>query len=181
MNDRLDPATVCRLLDAATGASWALDASDPLHPVVCVSLASGGTQVLRVKRDAAEAASDDVAFIADCRTDAETLLAALASGIDPEAGLLLAIADRIERASPAPWEAFLEQGGGMGGCTFIRVGGMDDAEPDLYLWLDGALAPDPDHELVAVLRSQLPRLLSAVLSMRGGSSEWPATGRSSDG
>ena len=72
-----------------------------------------------------------------------------------------AIERRAAAASPPPWKAFLASDGGVAGSSVIWVSDRDD-EPDMYLWLDGAIAPDADFEFVAAVRQDVPRLLEAV-------------------
>jgi len=46
------------------------------------------------------------------------------------------LAELVEAASPAPWESFVEERGPIGGKSFIRLGGFDDSQPDMYTKID---------------------------------------------
>jgi hypothetical protein len=80
------------------------------------------------------------------------------------------IEERCNAASKPPWESFLESQGGFGGNSFIRVGGMDDNEPDMYVSRDvvGGLVPASDDDLnfIAYARQDLPHLLAEVRRQR---------------
>src|SRR5215472_847851 len=77
---------------------------------------------------------------------------------------------RCEAASKQPRECFLESHGGLGGSSFIRVGGMDDNEPDMYASRDGVEglmpASDGDLDFIAYARQDLPDLLAEVRRLR---------------
>ena len=40
----------------------------------------------------------------------------------------------IAAATPEPWEASIEEREPIGGSSFIRIGGFDDAIPDMYVY-----------------------------------------------
>jgi hypothetical protein len=44
-----------------------------------------------------------------------------------------AIEARVVGASKAPWQSFVEGRDHTSGDNFIRVGGLDDDEPDMYV------------------------------------------------
>jgi hypothetical protein len=67
-------------------------------------------------------------------------------------------------ASPAPWQAF--GGPGIGGPAFIRLGGEDDNQPDMYLTHDGDPAPLADLDFIAAARNVVPRLVAELRSRR---------------
>jgi hypothetical protein len=83
--------------------------------------------------------------------------------------------DELERliagASPAPWEAF--SGAAIGGPDFIRLGGLDDSQPDMYVEHDGKPAPAADLHFVAAARNYLPRLIAEVRRHRLGERPGP--------
>jgi hypothetical protein len=134
---------------AASADSWEIG-SGPGE--VRVRWADGRVATMRVMRDLAPAAAADVSFVAHAREDVARLLSGSAAARSD-------VAARAAAASPAPWRAFCESDGGLGGCSVISVGELDP-EPDLYLWLDGEIAPDADFEFVAAAREGIPRLLA---------------------
>jgi hypothetical protein len=81
---------------------------------------------------------------------------------------LAAIAARAAAASPAPWEAFVEGRDHLGGDDFIRVGGLDDDEPDMYVLRDRTPASAADLDFIAHARQDIPRLVAEVRRLRGG-------------
>jgi hypothetical protein len=68
-------------------------------------------------------------------------------------------------ASPAPWEPFY--GPGIGGPDFVRIGGLDDSQPDMYVDHDGHPAPVADLEFIAAARNYVPRLIAEIKRLRG--------------
>src|SRR5262249_48402138 len=82
--------------------------------------------------------------------------------------------DQIEQrcggASKPPWQSFIEGRDHWGGDNFIRIGGMDDSEPDMYVsraTAEGLVpASDADLGFVAYARPGLPRLLAEVRRLR---------------
>jgi hypothetical protein len=73
----------------------------------------------------------------------------------------------VAGASPAPWEVFA--GPGIAGDDFIRLGGNNDAQPDMYVSYDGKSAPESDLDFIAAARNYLPRLLAEVRQRRAAS------------
>ncbi len=69
-------------------------------------------------------------------------------------------------ATPGPWEAFVEEREPIGGCSFIRMAGFDDAVPDMYVYHDDKIAPARDLDFIAAARTYLPRLLEEVSRAR---------------
>jgi hypothetical protein len=67
-------------------------------------------------------------------------------------------------ASPAPWQVFA--GPGIGGPDFIRLGGDDDTQPDMYVLHDGEPAPVADLDFMAAARNHVPRLIAEVRRQR---------------
>ena len=43
------------------------------------------------------------------------------------------IEQRCDAASKPPWQSFIEGRDHWGGDNFIRIGGLDDSEPDMYV------------------------------------------------
>jgi hypothetical protein len=94
-------------------------------------------------------------------------------GDEPDS-LTDAALEQIERrcnaASKPPWQSFVEGRDHWGGDNFIRVGGMDDSEPDMYVSraVGRGLAPasDADLDFIASARQDLPRLLAEVRRLR---------------
>lgn len=52
------------------------------------------------------------------------------------------------------------------GDNFIRVGGLDDAEPDMYVLRDSVPASVADQDFIAHARQDIPRLLAEVRRLR---------------
>jgi hypothetical protein len=80
------------------------------------------------------------------------------------------IEQRCRAASKPPWESFIEGRDHWGGDNFIRVGGMDDSELDMYVSRSTAKglvpASDADLDFVAHARQDLPVLLAEVRRLR---------------
>ena len=78
---------------------------------------------------------------------------------------------RCDAASKPPWQSFIEGRDHWGGDNFIRVGGMDDSEPDMYVSrhvAEGLMpASDADLDFIAHARQDLPLLLAEVRRLRG--------------
>jgi hypothetical protein len=72
----------------------------------------------------------------------------------------------VARASPRPWTVFA--GPGIGGDDFIRLGGDDDSQPDLYVRHEAAPAPVADLDFIAAARNYVPRLIAEVRRARRG-------------
>lgn len=77
---------------------------------------------------------------------------------------------RAEQASPAPWESFIEGRDHWSGDDFIRIGGFDDAQPDMYvshyLGATSVRVPDVDMDFIAHARQDVPRLVAEVKRLR---------------
>jgi len=80
------------------------------------------------------------------------------------------IAARADAASPAPWESFIEARDHTGGDDFIRVDGLDDAQPDMYIrhYLGATSVPVPaaDLDFIAYARQDIPRLVDEIRRLR---------------
>jgi len=81
------------------------------------------------------------------------------------------IEQRCGAASKPPWQSFIEGRDHCGGDNFIRVGGMDDSEPDMYIDRsvpgEGLVcASDADLDFIAHARQDLPLLLAEVRRLR---------------
>ena len=82
--------------------------------------------------------------------------------------------DQIEQrcggASKPPWQSFIEGWDHWGGDNFIRIGGMDDSEADMYVsraTAEGLVpASDADLDFIACSRQDLPLLLAGVRGLR---------------
>lgn len=70
-----------------------------------------------------------------------------------------------EAAAPAPWVAFIE-GPGVAGNSMIRLDGLGDFPPDMYVTRDGETAPRADIEFIAAARNYMPRLLAEIRRCR---------------
>jgi len=69
---------------------------------------------------------------------------------------------RCDAATAGPWESFVEGRDHLGGCNFIRTGGLDDKSPDIEL--TGATVADQDF--IAHARQDIPRLLNEISALR---------------
>jgi hypothetical protein len=82
--------------------------------------------------------------------------------------------DEIERrctaASKAPWQSFIEGRDHWGGDNFIRVGGLDDNEPDMYISRTTSAGLKPaaaeDLDFIAHARQDIPRLVAEIKRLR---------------
>jgi hypothetical protein len=74
---------------------------------------------------------------------------------------------RVAAASNGPWESFVEGRDHWGGDDFIRVGGLDDEEADMYVMRGTAPAGVADLDFVAHARQDVPRLLAEIRRLRG--------------
>ena len=76
-----------------------------------------------------------------------------------------AIQRRVDAASKGPWQAFIE-GPGDSFDSFIRIGGVDGDDPDMYLSLDTGRATDADLEFITAARQAIPRLIAEIKRLR---------------
>ena len=80
------------------------------------------------------------------------------------------IEQRAHAASPAPWEAFIEARDHTAGEDFIRIGGFDDAQPDMYiqhyLGATSVRVPATDLDFIAHARQDIPRLVAEIRRLR---------------
>ena len=80
------------------------------------------------------------------------------------------IEQRAHVASPAPWEAFIEARDHTAGEDFIRTGGFDDAQPDMYiqhyLGASSVRVPAADLDFIAHARQDIPRLVAEIRRLR---------------
>jgi hypothetical protein len=79
---------------------------------------------------------------------------------------LAAMERRAKAASKAPWQSFIEGRDHWGGDNFIRIGGPDDDEMDMYVSRDRTPASDADLDFIAHARQDLPRLIEEVRRLR---------------
>jgi hypothetical protein len=81
------------------------------------------------------------------------------------------IEQRATAATPGPWEAFIEERHAIGGDSFIRTGGLDDNQPDMYVsQYHGATSvkvPAADLDFIANARQDIPRLVAEIRRLRG--------------
>jgi hypothetical protein len=75
----------------------------------------------------------------------------------------------IAAATPEPWEAFIEEREPIGGGSFIRMGGLDDAIPDMYVYHEDELAPAADLDFIAAAREYMPFLITEIRRLRSSS------------
>jgi hypothetical protein len=77
-----------------------------------------------------------------------------------------AIDRRVAAATKGPWEPFVEGRDHTSGDNFIRVGGLDDEEPDMYVMRDTVPAAVADLDFIAHTRQDIPRLVQEVRRLR---------------
>jgi hypothetical protein len=77
-----------------------------------------------------------------------------------------AIEARVVAASKVPWQSFVEGRDHTSGDNFIRVGRLDDDEPDMYVSRDTVPASVADQDFIAHARPDMPRLLAEVRGLR---------------
>jgi hypothetical protein len=75
---------------------------------------------------------------------------------------------RAAAASAAPWEAFVFPN--PNDADFIRIGGLDDSQPDMYVrhYLGATEIPVPaiDLDFIARARQDIPRLVAEIRRLR---------------
>jgi hypothetical protein len=80
------------------------------------------------------------------------------------------IEQRATAATPGPWEAFIEERHAIGGDNFIRTGGLDDNQPDMYvsqyLGTTSIKVPAADLDFIANARQDIPRLVAEIRRLR---------------
>ena len=80
------------------------------------------------------------------------------------------IENRAAAASAAPWEPFIFSDRNPNDEDFIRIGGLDDSQPDMYVVHDlgAAKVPVPwqDIEFIAHARQDVPALVSEIRRLR---------------
>jgi hypothetical protein len=79
---------------------------------------------------------------------------------------LAAMERRAQAASKAPWQSFIEGRDHRSGDDFIRIGGLDDDEKDMYVSRERTPASDADLDFIAHARQDLPRLIAEVRRLR---------------
>jgi hypothetical protein len=79
---------------------------------------------------------------------------------------LAAMERRAQAASKAPWQSFIEGRDHWSGDDFIRIGGLDDDEKDMYVSRERTPASDADLDFIAHARQDLPRLIAEVRRLR---------------
>jgi hypothetical protein len=131
------------------------------HAGTVVVRTRDGTATMLVRRDLDLANVADTEFVSHSISDVRRLMDSITSGMDLGQDVKQEIAARVEGASPGPWRAYIESDGGQGGCDFIQVSDSDD-EADMYLWIDGDLAPMAYFRFVADARQDIPALLEAL-------------------
>jgi hypothetical protein len=77
-----------------------------------------------------------------------------------------AIEQRAAAASKGPWRSYVEGRDHWGGDNFIRVGGVDDDEPDMYVARGTVPASVADQDFIAHARQDMTRLLAEVRRLR---------------
>jgi len=76
------------------------------------------------------------------------------------------IATRVAAASKGPWQSFIEGRDHFGGDDFIRIGGLDDDEADMYVSRDRNPASHADLDFIAGARQDIPRLIAEIKRLR---------------
>lgn len=69
-------------------------------------------------------------------------------------------------ATVGPWEAFIEEREPIGGVSFIRMGGFNDAIPDMYVYHEDKIAPAQDLDFIAAARTYMARLIAELRRAR---------------
>jgi hypothetical protein len=156
-------------LSAVSGVRWEVIELDGGQLGVEVIFADGHPTVMQVTRNRTPASNVDVLFIGRSRSDIQRLLLAIQGKMVLSPIELAEIEARCRAASPAPWTAFIEVDGGIGGCDMIRVTDDQDDEPDLYLWFGPGLkdlAPSANFRFVAAARRDILDLIAAATAQR---------------
>jgi hypothetical protein len=155
-------------LSAVSGVRWEVVELDGGRLGVEVIFADGHRTVMQVTRDRTPASNVDVLFIGRSRSDIRRLLLAIQGKMVLSPIELAEIEARCRAASPAPWIAFIEADGGIGGCDMIRVSERDN-EPDLYLWFGLGLVdlvPSANFRFVAAARQDILALIATATGQR---------------
>ena len=79
---------------------------------------------------------------------------------------LAAMERRAAAATRGPWQSFVEGRNHESGDSMIRLGGLDDACPDMYVTHEKRPAPAADLDFIAHARQDLPRLVAEVRRLR---------------
>src|SRR5258708_38261929 len=130
--------TISARLSALSGGRWEVVELDGRWLVVKVIFADGHRTEMRVTRDSTPARKVDVQFIGHSRSDVELLLLAVRGKMVLSPEEIASIEARCRAASPAPWRAFIEADGGIGGCDVIQVSYQNN-KPRLYLCFGSGL------------------------------------------
>jgi hypothetical protein len=69
-------------------------------------------------------------------------------------------------ATPEPWQSFVEEREPIGGCSFIQLGADGYSPPDMYVYHDDKIAPEPDLDVIAAARTYMPRLIREIRRLR---------------
>jgi hypothetical protein len=77
-----------------------------------------------------------------------------------------AMQQRADAASKGPWQSFIEGRNNECGDSFIRVGGFEDDEEDMYVSRDRKRTSDADLDFIAAARQDVPRLIVEVRRLR---------------
>jgi hypothetical protein len=162
-------AEIRERLAAASPAPWTVETDS--NGVKHIRVGAGQSSVqLSVRRDQEPGDDADVEFIAMSRNVLPRLVNALegkqASVTIEELDMIDAV---VNRATPGPWTAFIEEVQPIGGPSVIWVGGNDD--PDMYLWLGAKIASPGDVNFVAHAREDVPIVVEAIRARLHGTSE----------
>jgi hypothetical protein len=151
-------ATLEQLLEATTPGPWLVELDREGQPSIVVGVR--GSSRLAVRRDRDPAPLGEVEFIAISRQLLPRLTASLRSRVKlvpkDEVEKLEKSFEKLETGS---WTAYLESRHAIGGDSMIRTSTTD--ERDLYLLLDGKIAPEADIEFVAVAHEVLVEVIRA--------------------
>jgi hypothetical protein len=77
-----------------------------------------------------------------------------------------AMQQRAGAASRGPWRSFIEGRDHTSGDSFIRIGGLDDGEADMYVSRETTSASDADLDFIAGARQDVPRLIAEIKRLR---------------
>jgi hypothetical protein len=84
---------------------------------------------------------------------------------------------RAAAASPAPWESFVFPN--PNDDDFIRIGGVDDSQPDMYVqhYLGAGVVqvPGADLDFIAHARQDIPRLVAEVRRLKANTERGETT------
>jgi hypothetical protein len=159
MSSDLAPTQLLAARRELPGDWWSIETS-PDGAVAIAMRTPNSVTWLTVLHDGGPAPRADVEFLAASRADVDTVLRCLQNGVPINEDRLRKIRKRLEAATTGEWVYYLESDGGLGGSNVIT---MEGSEADLYLLINGRLAPDAIWVFAALAHREISAMLAAVV------------------